>query len=47
MNADSNPIPILTVDDHPAIRQGIVGLIANQPDMARAETCRWSKPQQR
>jgi DNA-binding NarL/FixJ family response regulator len=33
MNTDSNPIRILTVDDHPVIRQGIAGLIANQPDM--------------
>lgn len=34
MNANPNPIRILTVDDHPLIRQGIMGLIANQPDMA-------------
>jgi DNA-binding NarL/FixJ family response regulator len=34
MAADPNSIRILTVDDHPLIRQGIAGLIANQPDMA-------------
>jgi DNA-binding NarL/FixJ family response regulator len=33
MGTDSNPIRILTVDDHPLIRQGIAGLIANQSDM--------------
>ena len=33
MSTDSNPIRILAVDDHPLLRQGIVGLIADQPDM--------------
>ncbi len=34
MSGESSPIRILTVDDHPLIRQGIAGLIANQLDMA-------------
>jgi DNA-binding NarL/FixJ family response regulator len=33
MNTISNPIGILAVDDHPMFRQGIVGLLADQPDM--------------
>jgi DNA-binding NarL/FixJ family response regulator len=33
MTAGPNPIRILTVDDHPLIRQGIAGLIASQSDM--------------
>jgi DNA-binding NarL/FixJ family response regulator len=33
MNSISNPIGILVVDDHPIFRQGIVGLLADQPDM--------------
>jgi len=33
VSTDSNPIRILAVDDHPLLRQGIVGLIADQPDM--------------
>jgi DNA-binding NarL/FixJ family response regulator len=28
-----NPIRVMAVDDHPLIRQGIVGLIAQQPDL--------------
>jgi DNA-binding NarL/FixJ family response regulator len=33
MSADSSPIRILAVDDHPLVRQGIAGLVAIQPDM--------------
>lgn len=43
MNSDSGPIRILSVDDHPLIRQGIAGLVAVQTDMrviAEAETGR-------
>ena len=29
-------IRILCVDDHPVVRQGIVGLLASEPDMALA-----------
>jgi DNA-binding NarL/FixJ family response regulator len=31
---DRDPIRILSVDDHPLIRQGIAGLVATQPDMS-------------
>jgi YesN/AraC family two-component response regulator len=34
MTADSNSIWILAVDDHALIRQGIVGLVADQSDMS-------------
>lgn len=34
MNADSSLIRILTVDDHPVVRQGIAGLVGIQTDMA-------------
>ena len=33
MTSDLNPIRILSVDDHPLIRQGIAGLVATQADM--------------
>jgi len=33
MNAETNSIRILAVDDHPLVRQGIAGLVAIQPDM--------------
>ena len=29
----SSPIRILTVDDHPVVREGIAGLVGVQPDM--------------
>jgi DNA-binding NarL/FixJ family response regulator len=34
MNSDPGPIRILSVDDHPLIRQGIAGLLATQADMS-------------
>jgi len=34
MTADPDRIRILCVDDHPVVRQGIVGLVGVQPDMA-------------
>ena len=33
MSADRGPVRILAVDDHPLVRQGIVGLIGVQSDM--------------
>jgi two-component system, NarL family, response regulator len=33
MSSDPAPIRILSVDDHPLIRQGIAGLVATQADM--------------
>lgn len=33
MNGESPIIQILSVDDHPLIRQGIAGIVAMQPDM--------------
>jgi DNA-binding NarL/FixJ family response regulator len=34
MSGESNPIRILSVDDHPLFRTGIAALLATQPDMA-------------
>jgi DNA-binding NarL/FixJ family response regulator len=40
MNDGSNLIRLLAIDDHPIFRQGIKGLLADQPDMALvAEGC--------
>jgi DNA-binding NarL/FixJ family response regulator len=33
MSAESGPIRILTVDDHPLLREGIAALLATEPDM--------------
>jgi len=33
VSSDPNPIRILSVDDHPLIRQGVAGLVATQSDM--------------
>jgi DNA-binding NarL/FixJ family response regulator len=33
MTTDANPIRILLVDDHQLLRQGVSGLLADQPDM--------------
>ena len=34
MSADPSPIRVLSVDDHPLLRQGIAGLVAVQSDMS-------------
>ena len=34
MSADPSQIRILVVDDHPLLRQGIAGLVGDQPDMS-------------
>jgi len=33
VSSDPGPIRILSVDDHPLIRQGVAGLVASQADM--------------
>ncbi|HUO59437.1 MAG TPA: response regulator transcription factor, partial [Candidatus Acidoferrales bacterium] len=33
MSGDDSRIQILTVDDHPIVREGIAGLVGLQPDM--------------
>jgi DNA-binding NarL/FixJ family response regulator len=33
MNANPRPIRILSVDDHPLLREGVAALLANQPDL--------------
>lgn len=33
MNKNPSPIRILLVDDHPLLREGVAGLVADQPDM--------------
>jgi DNA-binding NarL/FixJ family response regulator len=34
MSAETSPIRILVVDDHPVVRQGVAGLVGGQPDMS-------------
>ena len=34
MTADPSPIRILSVDDHPLLRQGVAALVGGQPDMS-------------
>lgn len=33
MSADGSPIRVLSVDDHPLLREGVAVLLANQPDL--------------
>jgi DNA-binding NarL/FixJ family response regulator len=33
MSGDPSPSRIMAVDDHPLLRQGIAGLVADQSDM--------------
>jgi DNA-binding NarL/FixJ family response regulator len=43
MTSGSNPIRIIEIDDYPIFRQGIKGLLADQPDMTLvAEGCNGS-----
>jgi DNA-binding NarL/FixJ family response regulator len=39
MSASSQPIRILTVDDHPLLRAGIEALVSSQPDMVVVAEC--------
>src|SRR6266404_3382594 len=39
MSADSAPIRILVVDDHPLLREGIAALVGGQTDMTRVAEC--------
>ena len=39
MSASSDPIRILTVDDHPLLRAGIEALVSSQPDMLVVAEC--------
>jgi DNA-binding NarL/FixJ family response regulator len=34
MSAETSPIRILVVDDHPVVRKGVAGLVDGQPDMS-------------
>src|ERR1700685_314961 len=48
MSGDPSPIRIMAVDDHPLLRQRIVGLVADQSDMkmvAEASNGREAIPQ--
>ena len=36
MSADPGPIRILSVDDHPLLRQGVAALVGGQADMRRS-----------
>ena len=39
MSADSAPIRILIVDDHPLLREGIAALVGGQSDMTLVAEC--------
>ena len=50
MSAGPSTIRIMTVDDHPLLRQGIAALLAGQPDMevvAEASSSRLTLPRER
>jgi DNA-binding NarL/FixJ family response regulator len=34
MSAETSPIRILIIDDHPVVRKGVAGLVDSQPDMS-------------